>query len=304
MPVFSRFLRYFMAVAKFGSIRKASEHLRIAASAVDRQILQGEDSLGAPLFERLPTGLRLTAAGELLYAQGKIWMRDQAHLKVQIEDMRGLRRGQVDIALPDALTQGFLPVLLRHLQDTHPGIAVRLHVLDNQEIASALVEGRADMALLLNPETAREILTRAQRKYPLGFVCPPGHPLAACKDARFSVCADWPMVMPELPLALYKQIEALRIETGLSIRSTVSADNIQMIKSLVTGGMGIGILSALDASEDIARWSRPFVPISNRSLTPLTLALCVDRARQLSGAARLVLAEIEKRLIAGNAESY
>jgi DNA-binding transcriptional LysR family regulator len=64
MPAFSRFLRYFMAVGRLGSIRKAADELNVSASAIDRQILNAEAELGMPLFERLPTGLRLTAAGK------------------------------------------------------------------------------------------------------------------------------------------------------------------------------------------------------------------------------------------------
>ena len=65
---FSRFTRYFRVVAGAGSIRRASEELNVSASAIDRQLLRAEEELQTPLFERLPTGLRLTAAGELLMA--------------------------------------------------------------------------------------------------------------------------------------------------------------------------------------------------------------------------------------------
>lgn len=66
MPAFSRFLRYFVVVGRLGSIRKAAEILNVSASAIDRQILNVEADIGIPLFERLPTGLRLTAAGEIM----------------------------------------------------------------------------------------------------------------------------------------------------------------------------------------------------------------------------------------------
>lgn len=85
MPVFSRFLRYFMSVAQHGSIRKASDELHIAASAIDRQILQGERTLDTLLFERLPTGLRLTAAGELLLTACNRWSRDMNTVRTQID---------------------------------------------------------------------------------------------------------------------------------------------------------------------------------------------------------------------------
>lgn len=61
----SRKLLYIDEIARCGSIRKAAARLNVASSAVNRQILALEDELGVPLFERLPRGLRLTAAGEL-----------------------------------------------------------------------------------------------------------------------------------------------------------------------------------------------------------------------------------------------
>jgi DNA-binding transcriptional LysR family regulator len=73
MPAFSRFLRYFTVVGRLGSIRRAAEELNISASAIDRQILAAEEELGIALFERLPTGLRLTSAGEMMMAQAGQW---------------------------------------------------------------------------------------------------------------------------------------------------------------------------------------------------------------------------------------
>ena len=63
---FSRLSEYFMAVARTGSLRKAAEQLFISVSAVHRQIVLAEEELGVALFERLPQGLKLTLAGELL----------------------------------------------------------------------------------------------------------------------------------------------------------------------------------------------------------------------------------------------
>ncbi len=57
-------LRYVDQVARSGSIQGAAKELNIAASAIDRHILQIEDSLGARLFDRVPRGMRLTVIGE------------------------------------------------------------------------------------------------------------------------------------------------------------------------------------------------------------------------------------------------
>ena len=57
-------VRYFLAVARDGSVRAASERLGVNHSTVLRRIAQLEERLGAKMFEKLPSGYRLTAAGE------------------------------------------------------------------------------------------------------------------------------------------------------------------------------------------------------------------------------------------------
>ncbi len=60
-----RILDYVDEVARAGSIRKAAERLNVTASAVNRRIADLEEELGAPLFDRRPRGVQLTAAGEV-----------------------------------------------------------------------------------------------------------------------------------------------------------------------------------------------------------------------------------------------
>jgi DNA-binding transcriptional LysR family regulator len=57
-------VRYFLAVARGGSVRAAAERLRVNHSTVLRRIAQLEERLGANMFEKLPSGYRLTDAGE------------------------------------------------------------------------------------------------------------------------------------------------------------------------------------------------------------------------------------------------
>src|ERR1700741_3142307 len=104
-----RFLRYVDEVARAGSIRKAAEQLHVTASAVNRRVMELEEELGAPLFERRPRGVRLTAAGELFVRYAREQATDLERVKSQIEDLKGLRRGTVRIACSQPLAHEFLP---------------------------------------------------------------------------------------------------------------------------------------------------------------------------------------------------
>ena len=104
-----RFLRYVDEIARAGSIRKAAEQLHVTASAVNRRVMDLEAELGAPLFERRPRGVRLTAAGELFVRYIREQSGDVERMKSQIEELKGLRRGTVRIACSQALALDFLP---------------------------------------------------------------------------------------------------------------------------------------------------------------------------------------------------
>src|ERR1700729_38998 len=88
-----RVLTYVDAVARYGSIRKAADALNVASSALNRQILDLETDLGAPLFERLPRGVRMTSAGEVFLAYTRQAISELKAGESQVEQLRGLGRG-------------------------------------------------------------------------------------------------------------------------------------------------------------------------------------------------------------------
>jgi DNA-binding transcriptional LysR family regulator len=293
MPAFSRFLRYFIVVGRLGSIRKAAEELNVSASAIDRQILRVEADLGVRLFERLSTGLRLTAAGEILMAAGGRWQKNLLDVTAQIEDLRGLKRGHVDIAVIDALAKGYIPRIIRSIQGQYPGISIGLKVLENDDVRRAIAQGDVDFGIFFEPQSYKDLTVRAFVEVVLGFVTPVGHPLGQAREARFSACADLKLVVPAEPLAVCQQVAVLEGVTGLAMEIAVSCDDIQMITSLVQQGVGIGILTSLDVIPEVRSGLLAFTRITDQVLRPMTLALCTASARTSSHAAGVVLSEIE-----------
>jgi DNA-binding transcriptional LysR family regulator len=293
MPAFSRFLRYFMVVGRLGSIRKAAEELNVSASAIDRQILRVEADLGIRLFERLPTGLRLTAAGEILMAAGGRWRKNLLDVTSQIEDLRGLKRGHVDIAVIDALAKGYIPRLIQSIQRQYPGISIGLKVLENDEVRLAIARGDVDFGVFFEPQSYKDLTVRAFVDVVLGFVTPAGHPLGQKREARFSSCYDEKLIVPAEPLAVCQQVAVLEGVTGVVMDKAVSCDHIQMIISLVEQGVGIGVLTSLDVIPEVRSGGLCFTRITDSILRPMTLALCTATTRTPSHAAGAVLTEVE-----------
>jgi DNA-binding transcriptional LysR family regulator len=293
VPAFSRFLRYFLAVGRLGSIRRAADELNVSASAIDRQILNVEADLGMPLFERLPTGLRLTAAGEIMMAAGGRWQKNMVDVRAQIEDLQGLKRGHVDIAIIDALATGYVPAVLQSIQSRYPGITIGVKVLNNDAVRLAIANGEVDFGIFLEPQSFRGLTVRAFVEVVLGFVTPAGHPFGARPEARFAASVGSALVVPAEPLAVCQQIAVLEGTSGVVLDKKMACDNIQMIISLVMQGIGIGVLTSLDVMTDVKRGLLSFTKISDPILRPMILALCTASARTPSHAAGIVLGEIE-----------
>ena len=292
MPAFSRFVRYFTTVGRLGSIRRAADELNVSASAIDRQILNAEADLGMPLFERLPTGLRLTAAGEIMMAAGGRWQKSLADVRAQIEDLRGLKRGHVDIAIIDALAKGTVPRSIRTVQALYPGITIGVRVMESQAIHRVIANAEVDFGIFFEPRSIRDLTVRAFTDVVLGFVTLPDHPLAQQAKARFSACVGEPVIVPTAPLAVAQQIGVLESTSQITLDRKVVSDNIQLILSMVQEGIGIGMLTSLDVIAEVRAGLLAFTPIAEPVLRPMTLALCTATARPTSYAADIVLREM------------
>jgi DNA-binding transcriptional LysR family regulator len=90
-------------VARVGSIRKASEELSITSTTLNREILAIEAELGVPIFDRLPTRVCLSVAGELFSQHSRKQLTDMERVHSQIADLSDERRGHVSVICGQAL---------------------------------------------------------------------------------------------------------------------------------------------------------------------------------------------------------
>src|SRR4051794_19601907 len=97
-------LRYFVAIADYGSLTKAATHLRIAQPALSLQISNLEKELHSQLLNRSPRGVTLTESGRILYRHSRLILRqlEQARKEIQVGVVAA--SGLVAIGLPTTVT--------------------------------------------------------------------------------------------------------------------------------------------------------------------------------------------------------
>ena len=192
----ARVLRYLDEVVRRGSIRKAAEHLHVAPTAVNRQILDLEAELGAPLFDRIHNRLRLTPLGEMVLTHVRSTLREHAALRERIADLKGMRRGEITVAATSGLAGSLLPSLVHDFRSSHPGMVVRVIDLPTQAIVSAVEAGEVDLGLAYDLAPRPGLPMLAASEWQIGAILPVKHPLAHHSSLLLSECVGHPLILP------------------------------------------------------------------------------------------------------------
>lgn len=294
MNPFSRFASYFMAVARYGSLRKAAEQLHISASAINRQILQAEESCGTPLFERLVDGLRMTTAGELLYSDLLRWQREFDVTKQRFDEIQGLQRGKVKIGLVQALNQGQITECLAKLASQYPWLSLELVIESSDTIGRMIREAIIDFGILLDPGEVSGLEVRAFCELDMGIALAPHHPLSHRPTLTLADVYQERQIIPGNSLVVHGRVMSLYNRSGLLPENPIVCNDIHLIRSLVQQSAGICVLSRLDVLQQLKTGEISFVPLAKNTIKPLTLALSISPARQLSKAAQQVIQRLSE----------
>src|SRR5579862_8592395 len=116
-----RHLRYFVAVGEDQHYGRAAERLGIAQPALSRQIQDLERELGFTLFERLPRGVRLSAAGKLFLSDARRLLQDIVEAKRRAERVASGKAGTLRVGFVEMLSwHGVVPDTFRRFRRRHP----------------------------------------------------------------------------------------------------------------------------------------------------------------------------------------
>jgi len=276
-----RFLGYFDEVARTGSIRKAAAQLNVTASAVNRRIMDLEEELGTPLFERKPRGVRLTAAGELFVRYIREQNSDVELMKSQIEELKGLRRGTVSIACSQALALDFLPRQIAAFRARFPLVHFDVHVADHDFAMAALAAYEVDLVLVFRPSfmaSFQPLMTLEQR---LVAMMAPDHPLAAEPSVRLRDCARYPVALAERSIGGRQMLENVMARSNLRFNIVAESNSFEFLRNLVLHDKVISFQIEI-GTLDSERSALTVRHIDDRDLPRANLVLGQLRERNLS----------------------
>jgi DNA-binding transcriptional LysR family regulator len=286
----SRLLRYLDEVVNSGSIRQAAEKLNVASSSINRQILELEESLQTQIFERLPRGLRLTSAGEVLITHVRQTLRDHDQVQTRILELRGLSRGTIKVATMNGLASGVVSQLAVEFKKKHPGVKIVVKSLLGEDILKAVEQAEADIGLGYSMRTDPSLYVMDVFDARLGAIVACDHPLAALPGVRLSQCCDYPIVIADQTLSIYRLMQNACIGSKVTMQPAFETNSIELMKYLAIHDKAVTFLSATDVSEEVRENRLTYLRILDRSLKshPLTL---IHRANSSLALAPALFAE-------------
>jgi len=137
-------IRYFLAVSRGGSVRTAAKSLGVNHATVLRRVAQLEERLGALMFEKLPAGYRLTAAGEEVLDLANQMEASSHQLETRVFGRDQSVRGLLRVTTAPTLATHLLMPDFADFARLHPDI--EMEILSSGELAN-LTNREADVAI-------------------------------------------------------------------------------------------------------------------------------------------------------------
>jgi DNA-binding transcriptional LysR family regulator len=272
-------LRYFAAVAEHGAIRAASRELNVASSAVNRQILWLEDSLGLPLFERVGRRLQLSPAGEILLRHVTHVLRDFEETASEIDALKGLKRGIVRIASVESVATELLTDLAASFGEAYPDIQLKITVTHANKITRLVTDSEVDIGFTFDPASDDTLSIGYERDFEIGAVVKKNHPLATQDTVSFAACVEYPIILPAKGLSLRAALDKMLSNTDASVFAEVST--LQMMRKLAQKGLGVCFQTRIGLEDQMQDSDMVFLPLNDEALPKNRLTIITHAQRQL-----------------------
>ena len=295
-------LRILVEVASRGSFSAAAEALSYTQASVSQQVAALESETGVTLLERLPRGVRLTPAGEVLlkYAEGILARLHAA--EAEMAAIAGLRGGQLRMASFPTAGATLMPLAIAIFRAQHPEVELTLAEGEPEEISPRLAAGEFDLALLFEFEETSESLAPGLSSLPLFedpmfLALPADHPLAARRTLRLENLRAEAWIQTSAASACARHVVRSCHAAGFEPIVSFESDDYQTVQGLVAAGVGVALIPKLalaGARDDIA-----IRALSPRSPVRDVIAATPEGTRLTAAAAamRQILTDVASRFV-------
>jgi len=261
-----RHLRYFRTIGREEHFGRAAIQLRVAQPALTRQIKDLEAELGVELFERLPRGVRLSAAGQV-FLQDAEDILDQVDRAVdRVRRLASGHLGTIRVGLSEIISgHGFISYGLLKFRESEPDVALDLKSMSSMQQVMALKDGQIDAGIVYGAHVdERDAALLDFARIGIGrtmLAVHAGHRLAGRDAVTMAELIEEPALWPARRIApgYYDKLTAACAAAGGVPKVVQECNTNSILLSLVAVGMGIGFVTV----------SPPLATFHNIRLVPI-----------------------------------
>jgi len=242
-------LRYFVSIAESGSFTAASRALHVSQPSLTVSMRKLEEELGTSLFLRTSRGVRLTSTGSALLRHARQVMRALADARTEIEGLESEPRGRFTIGCHESLGAYFLPGFMAAFLERHPAIELALWNGNSRDVQQAVIDRVVDLGVVVNAAPHPDCVVQSLFSDRVEMI--------VAADLRKSARRA-PLTLLETHPLLYvpalRQVQYLLgalDQSGLRAARHLPCSSMELVKSLVIDGAGVGILPRRVASHRV-----------------------------------------------------
>ncbi len=273
-----------------GTMRAAADALNIAPSAVSRQIALLEQELAIPLIERHTRGVKPTEAGRLLLAYFREQRSHQDDLLSQLQELRGLRRGTVRIALGEGFVSDLMAGPLAKLGANYSDISIVLDVAGTNEVMQRVCEDEAEIGLIMNPPPDTKIVSRKISKQPILAIVGPDFPLLGRKEpVKFTEFLDYPLALNHPTFGMRQILQLVEQTEKIRLTPHLTTNSFYILRQYVKLQLGVTFLPAFVVRSELEAGELFAITIQQPILENAEAHLITRTGRKLSIGANKML---------------
>lgn len=245
-----RHLEILEAVARAGTFTGAAQKLFLTQSAVSHAVAELERQAGAPLFDRMPRGVRLTPCGTLLLEEARGILAACRELEGRLAGLE--EEAPVKLVSSITIASFPLPEILLRVREILPRLQVQVRVVSAASAVEILQSGEADLALIEGAEPKGIFRSEPFGSYQLWAACAPGFPLPAEPLTPRELCAA-PLLLRERGSAIRDTLDSTLFLANQTARPLWESVNSTALIQAAQAGLGITVLPDLLLAEPVAQ---------------------------------------------------
>jgi LysR family transcriptional regulator, low CO2-responsive transcriptional regulator len=266
VPLDSRQLRMFCALARTGSFTQTARELHLTQSGVSHAVKALERDVGCRLLDRLGKKVVLTQAGEQLLHHATKILHEMENARESLTHLGKWGRGRLRLGASTTTCQHIIPPVMREFKESFPDHIITIEPGDTPALVAALLRHRIDLALSLEPTNEPQLEFHPLFTDELQFIVGALHPWAQSGNVDRSEIPRQNYILYSKNSVTFRLVEQYFRREQMVLNTVIELGSMEATKELVKLGLGVSILAPWIAQEEIEDGSVVALPLGRRRL--------------------------------------